>query len=101
MHLIRAVDSLISAGWENASLTSNESYASVLQTVNGDSAFFVCKSALTDSFSETGDLISPVDFLVYGNVEMFINIFRSYQLKTEQKLSSASSPNQEIVRLAP
>lgn len=63
--------------------------------------FFVAKSALTESFSETGNLIKPVDFLVYGDVELFIDIFKGHQLKTEQRPFSVIFPDKVIVRLLP
>ncbi|MEB2704044.1 DUF2913 family protein [Citrobacter koseri] len=101
MRLTQAVESLISSGWENATLTRNEWDARELQPENSGSAFFVSKSALTESFSETGDLINPVDFLVYGNVKLFIDVFRTYQLKTEKQPSAKVTAVPQIVRLTP
>lgn len=101
MRLTQAVELLISSGWENATLTRNEWNAEELQSENSGPAFFVSKSALAESFSETGDLIYPVDFLVYGNVELFTDIFKGHQLKTEQQPSDTISPSRRIVRLLP
>ncbi|ELI8127122.1 DUF2913 family protein [Yersinia enterocolitica] len=101
MCLTRAVASLKSSGWDNSTITSNEWNAGELQPENGYPAFFVSRTALTESFTETGDLIKPVDFLVYGNAELFIGTFREHQLKVEQQPSSTISPSQWIVRLIP
>lgn len=101
MRLTQAVASLKSAGWENSTITNNEFNAGELQPENGGPAFFVSRTALTESFSETGDLINPVDFLVYGDNELFIGTFRTHQLKAEQQPSSTISPSRWIVRLMP
>lgn len=101
MRLTRAVASLKSSGWENATLTRDEWYAEEQRPENSGPAFFVSKSELTESFSETGDLINPVNFLVYGNVKLFIEIFKEYQLKAELHPSATASPDWRIVRLYP
>lgn len=99
IRLTQAVESLISSGWENATTTGNEWDAGELQPENGGPAFFVSRAALTESFSETGDLINPVDFLVCGNAELFIEMLRAHQLKAEQQPSATTSPSRWIIRL--
>lgn len=81
LRLTQAIEALITAGWENATVTDEKWDAGGNMRESSDNpAFFVCRSGLEKGFAENGELIHPVDFVVYGDTTLFIDAFSQYQL---------------------
>ena len=99
MRLTRAIESLVSAGWENAVISTEEWDSGTLQPEGNGPAFFVRKSALKEGFSEHGNLIHPVDFQVCGEIELFIETLSEHQLTAEHQPTVPFS--HALVRLLP
>lgn len=99
MRLTTAIESLVSSGWENAVISTEEWDSGTLQHEGNGPAFFVRKSALIEGFSEKGDMINPVDFQVYGEIELFIKTLGEHNLTVEHQPTVSCS--HALVRLIP
>ncbi len=98
--LTRAVIVLTEQGWENV-VTTDEEWASGLFVTDADGpAFFVCKSALTAGFSDTGALVAPVDFKICGDVDDFIATFNVHNLVAELVKKDSCSSELTVVTLS-
>lgn len=81
LRLTQAIEALVAAGWKNATVTDEEwNSGEDLRERSDIQAFFVCRSVLSRGFSENGELIAPVDFVVYGDTTLFIDAFSQYLL---------------------
>lgn len=79
--LTDAIESLKVQGWINAVVGDMEWVPeALLVEYVGEAALLVKKTALSQSFSEEGKLIAPVEFLVIGDTSACISVFQTQGL---------------------
>ncbi|EKS1846154.1 DUF2913 family protein [Cronobacter muytjensii] len=98
-NLTRAIEILIDEGWQNATVTDEEWGAGERLHGADPPAFYVRRSALNCGFFETGKLLNPVDFAVYGNHTLFTQAFKKLQSVIE--LTDNRRAGETIVTLVP
>lgn len=88
--LTYALERLKSQGWVNA-VVSDEDWdneALLVQEYSDTNALLVRKSALTGGFSDEGELVAPVEFLVMGNLSACKEIFQAHVLPSVMMASN-------------
>ncbi|MBD8108708.1 DUF2913 family protein [Erwinia persicina] len=80
--LTYAIEQLKSQGWVNAAVSDRDwdNEALLVQEYSDTNALLVRKSALTCGFSEEGKLVTPVEFLVTGNLSACTEVFQAHVL---------------------
>lgn len=72
--LTHAIEHLKAEGWRNELIDISEWHADTIQGEDLEgSALYVVKSALTSAFTSDGRLIAPIEFLIVGNVQTFVD----------------------------
>lgn len=79
--LTYAIEQLKSKGWVNAAVSDDDWDSTILVEEYRDTdALLVKKSALTRGFSDEGKLVTPVEFLVNGDLSACMEIFKTHAL---------------------
>jgi hypothetical protein len=81
--LVSAIEQIKAQGWINAAVTDEEwNTPELLSDYDNTNAILVKKSQLTRSFSSTGILIAPVNFLVRGDQDLVPQILEAHNFKS-------------------
>jgi len=84
-----AIEQLKSQGWVNA-VVSDEEWDSdgLAEEYNDTDAMLVRKSALTCGYSDEGKLVTPVEFLVMGELSACMAVFQACSLPSAMMTSN-------------